>query len=865
MNQPTQSKSGPNGGTGGATASSGGVLPGTADVVIIGAGIVGSSLVKHLAEAGWRNMVLLDQGPLPDPGGSTGHASNFIFPVDHHRHVTELTVESMNQFRDLGTLTTCGGIEVARNDAGHDELRRRLASAKSWGVDAELIDPRRVRELAPLVDTSLLTGGFHTPSAAVVDPLLTGELLRASAFDAGALQLFDDTEVTGLLTEHAASGGPARITGVRTTAGDIATGTVVIACGVWSPKIGAMAGAHLPLTPAVHQMINLGPLPGFEASGVEIDTPIIRDMTAKMYERQRWGEMQIGSYAHRAILHEPESLARVGAAALSPTQLPLSEADFSEPLEHARQLFPILRDPLLQRTLAIDGLLSLTPDGGALLGPTPEVEGLWSAAAVWIREAPAVGKYLAQWMTGGSAEIDLHADDIARFHPAQRTRSHVRARADEGFPKTYGIVHPREQYLSARGLRLSPIHARHLDNEAEFFETAGWERPQWFASNADLLDEFGDAVPRRSREWDARWHSPISAAEHLCLRDRGVMVDLSAFAQFDIAGPGALDFLQSLAMAQVDRPVGRIIYTPLLDHHGGFRSDLTLVRLGIGHYRVITGASDAGRDHAWLRNHLPADGSVHLADLTAATATIGLWGPKAREVLASVSANDVSDAAFGFGTAAHITVRDIPVLALRISYVGELGWELHTEVDQGLRLWDALAEAGRRYDIRPAGIGVYGTSARLEKGYRLMGAELSTDYNPVEAGLALPRVKEAEFIGKQAYLRARDRESAAVLCTLGLDAPAPGADPARYPGGNEPILDLDGEVIIDARGRRSYVTSAGDGPSVGSYLLMAYLPPEHARAGNRLLVEYFAERHRVTVLSAGRTPVFDPGNLRMRG
>lgn len=841
-------------------------LPGSADVVVIGAGIVGSSLVRHLADAGWRNLLLLEQGPLPDPGGSTGHASNFIFPVDHHRNVTELTVESMHQFEGLGVLTTCGGIEVARDDAGQDELRRRLSSAKSWGVDAELIGPDRVGELVPMVDTSLITGGFHTPSAAVVDPVRAGELMRQAALDAGALRIADTVEVTGLITEQPASGGPSRITGVRTSAGDVACEKVVITCGVWSPKIGAMAGARIPLTPAVHQMINLGPIADFVASGVEIDTPIIRDMTAKMYERQRWGELQIGSYAHRGILHDAESLARVGTVPLSPTQLPLSEADFAGPLEHARQIFPVLRDPALQRTLAIDGLLSLTPDGGALLGPTPEVDGLWSAAAVWIREAPAVGKYLAQWMTDGSAEVDLHADDIARFHPSQRTRSFVRARAAEAFPKTYGIVHPREQYASARGLRRSPIHPRHIENRAEFFEAAGWERPQWFASNEDLLEEFGDAVPRRDHEWDARWHSPISAAEHLCLRERGAMIDLSAFAQFDVAGPGAMDFLQSLAMAQIDRPVGRIIYTPLLDPRGGFRSDLTLVRLGTGHYRVITGAADAGRDFAWLRGHLPSDESVHLADLTSATATVGLWGPKARDVLASVSADDVSDGSFGFGTARNITVGDIPVLALRISYVGELGWELHTSVDQGLRLWDALAEAGRHHGIRPAGIGVYGTSARLEKGYRLMGAELSADYNPVEAGLALPRVKEADFVGKDAYLRAREGgDPAAVLCTLGLDAQAPEAGPARFPTGSEPILDAAGETITDARGRRSYVTSAGDGPSAGSYLLMAYLPPEHAREGNRLQVEYFDRHHPVTVLSAGRTPVFDPENLRMKG
>lgn len=826
-------------------------FPDRAQVVVIGAGIVGNAVVHHLARLGWRDVLLVDKGPLPDPGGSTGHASNFVFPVDHSREITLLTGDSSRQYAELDTLTTCGGIEVARTEERVQELHRRMSSARAWGIDAELISPAEVAEKVPFLDPSVVLAGFWTPSVAVVDPLRAGELMRERATAAGALTVSALTEVLAIDTE----GG--RVTRVRTDRGDVETEYVVVACGVWSPRIAALAGATIPLTPAVHQMIDVGPIAELAETGREIAFPIIRDMDPLMYERQSGPDLEIGSYAHRPILCDPDDIPSIAAAALSPTQLPFTPDDFDPQMEAALELFGgILDRPDAGIRHAINGLLSLTPDGHPLLGET-EVRGLWSAAAVWIKEGPGVGRLIAEWMTCGAPEIDPHASDVARFAPHERTRAHVRARAAEGFNKTYGIIHPREQWSSDRGARRSPFFPREEALGAEFFEVAGWERPQWYRSNEPLVAELG--VEDRPHEWDARWWSPITSAEHLAMRRAVAMIDLSAFSQFAVHGPGALAYLQHLCVAQMDRPVGRVIYTPVLGPDGGFRSDLTVVRLGDDAFRVITGASDGARDLAWFRRHLPADGSVALEDVTSAVCTLGLWGPRARDVLAAITDDDVTDTAFPFATARTVHVGSIPVLALRLSYVGELGWELHTATEHGLRLWDAVAAAGAPHGIVPAGIGVYGTTARIEKGYRLMGHELDAEHGPVEAGLALPRLKEADFVGKAAYTKAREGEPEATLCTLRLDGTT------RFPQGGEPILTPDGARITDRRGRPSYVTSAGTAPSLGTHLMLAYLPPWHAVEGTGLLVEYLGERYPVTVARAGRTPLFDPDDTRMRG
>jgi heterotetrameric sarcosine oxidase gamma subunit len=832
-------------------------LPDRADVVVIGAGIVGNSVVAHLADKGWRSIVQVDQGPLPDPGGSTGHASNFIFPVDHSKEITQLTVDSQRQYEAMGVQTTCGGIELARTPQRMEELRRRMASATAWGVDAELLSRREVTKHLPFINDEVILGGFYTPSASVVDSLHAGTLLRQHALDAGALTVSPYTAVTGIDTDAG------HITGVHTDRGTLATEAVVVACGVWSPVVARMAGGRIPLVPVVHQLIDVGPIPEFEATGTGVAYPMIRDMDTLMYERQDGADMEIGSYAHRPIVHNPEDIPSIEEAALSPTQLPFTEQDFEPQMADALELMPeVLNAPGAGVRHAINGLLSYTADGSPLLGETPEVAGLWSAAAVWIKEGPAVGRMLAQWMTDGATEVDSHSTDIARLYPHQRTRAFVRARAEEGFNKIYGIVHPGEQWESGRDIRRSPFHERTAAAGAVYYETGGWERPHWYESNRELVAEYG--VANRAHEWDRRWWSPIITAEHLALRHNAGMIDLTAFAQFEVAGPGALDYLQGMVVAQLDRPVGRIVYTPVLDPNGGFRSDLTIVRLDADRFRIITGGSDGARDKKWFSDHLPVDGSATLTDVSSAVCTVGVWGPRARDVVAKLAAEDISHEAFPFGAARWVTLGSVDALLVRISYVGDLGWEIHAPFESGGRLWDDLAEAGRPQGLVPVGAGVYGATGRMEKGYRLMGHELEAEYDPVEAGLALPRVKQQDFIGKDAYLAAREGEPAATLCTLTVESHRSEHGIDRFPLGHEPILDRNGRPIVDAKGRRSFVTSAGSGPSLGKHLLMSYLPPEHAVEGNRLQVEYMGEHYPVKVARVGRTPLFDPEDTRMK-
>ena len=507
-------------------------------------------------------------------------------------------------------------------------------------------------------------------------------------------------------------------------------------------------------------MISVGPVPLFADTVGEITYPIVRDMDTNMYERQHGGDLEVGSYAHRPILMEPDDIPSIAASALSPTELPFTQEDFEPQLEHALELVPdILGDERVGIRHSINGLLSLTPDGMPILGETPEVKGLWSAAAIWIKEAPGIARTVAEWMTHGTPEIDPHASDIARFYDHHRTAAHIDARSAEGFNKTYGIVHPMEQWASNRDVRLSPINARQRELGAVFFEAAGWERPFWYGANERLLGEYGDRVMPRAAEWESRWWSPIINAEHLAMRDRVGMVDLAAFAIFDVSGPGAIAYLQGLVVNQVDVPVGRVVYTPLLNEAGGIVADLTIMRLGHDLFRVVTGGGMGMRDKKWFVDHLPADGSAQLHDATSALVharglgTAGARPPGGRDRRRRVE-------------------RGLPVRDLQ---------DHRHRRRPGARVADLVRRRARLGDLRPdgagpppvghalggrpphgvvaVGIGVYATTGRLEKGYRAHGNELELDFDLVEAGMARPKVKDAG-LRRQGRLPRAAREAA---------------------------------------------------------------------------------------------------------
>ncbi len=833
-------------------------LPAKAKCVVIGAGIVGNSLVYHLAQMGWTDIVQIDKGPLPNPGGSTGHASNFIFPVDHNKEMAALTLDSQRQYIDLGVNTTCGAMEVARTQERMQEFARRMTSSKAWGIESVLLTPEEAVELVPYMDKDVIVGAFYTPSGSVVDSLRAGTIMRERAQEMGALQSFANTEVLDLVVEKG------HIKAVVTDQGTIEADTVVIATGLWGPKLAKMAGAEIPLTPTVHQMKDVGPVPRFMDAKGDIEYPIVRDMDTFMYERQHGTGLEIGSYAHRPILYEPDDVPSNAQAALSPTEFPFTQVDFDLQDEHALELMPeIVGDESVREKYAINGLLSYTPDGMPILGETPEVKGLWSASAVWIKEGPGTGRAVAQLMTRGWSDIDVSASNIARFYEHQKSRKHVKDRVAESFNKTYGIVHPNEQYLSNRNVRLSPYDRRERELGAVFFETAGWERPWWYESNAHLVEKFGDAVMPRTAEWESRWWSPIINAEHLQMRETAGVVDLTAFCIFDIVGPKALDVVQQACVRQMDVAVGRVVYTPVLAANGGFVSDLTVMRLGWDHFRVVTGGAHGMVDLKWFKDLCPADGGAQVQDLTNSYTTLGIWGPNARTIMQSITGADLGNEAFPFGTCKTIEIDTLRVLASRISYVGDLGWELYVPIEQGEALWDRVWKAGQAHGLIAVGIGVYGTTGRLEKCYRAFGNELESDYNAVEAGMTTPKVKAQDFIGKEAHLQQREQAPVTICCSLTVDDHTSSTGEQRYMLGREPILTLDGQTIADAHGRNSYVTSAGSAPSIGKHVLMTYLPPQYAVEGTKLLVEYLGDQYPVTVARVGAKPLFDPENERI--
>ncbi len=837
-------------------------FPTTAKVVVIGAGIVGNCLVGHLARLGWTDLVLLDKGPLPNPGGSTGHASNFIFPVDHNKEMALLGEQSANQYRDMQLSVDSGGIEVARTQERMDELTRRMTSATAWGIEAHLLTPAQVKEHVPFINEEVIMGGFYCPTVSVVDSLETGTTMRKEAIDKAGCQVFANTEVLDLVTEDSHVPGQTKIKAVVTDKGTIEAEYVVIACGVWSNRIANMADAYIPLVPAVHQMADVGPMDVLAETNNEIGYPIVRDMDTFCYERQSAGSMEVGSYGHRAILHHPDEIPSNEEAALSPTEMPFTPDDFDDQMETAIELMDMLGEAEIK--YAINGLLSLTPDTMPCLGEIPECRNLWSAAAVWVKEGPGMAQVVAEWMTYGYPRvIDVHGADVARFYEEEKSDEHIWARADEHFIKTYGIVHPAEQWESQRNLTVSPYFSRQEELGAFFFSARTWERPQWYTSNEDLVERYG--LTERTNEWDNRWWSPITMGEHLNLRENCGLVDLSAFQVYELEGPGAVEFAEYLAVNKVDKPVGSSTYTPWLTPDGGFHSDLTMMRVAEDKIRIVTGVFDGGRDSFWVKKYLPEDGSVTFKDITMETTTLGLWGPNAPAVLAKICDHDLSQEGSPYGSLRNVEVAGIPCTLFRISYVGDTGWEIYTGWDNGPALWDALMEAGADLGLRPTGGGVYGTSGRIEKGYRLMGAELESEYNPVEAGLARPKVKAADFIGKEAYLKAREAGNEVSMCTLTVESHTDSNGVERYmQGGNEPILTMDGERITDSHGRVSRVTTAGPGPSVGKYLLLAYLPNELAVVGTDLQVMYMNELFPVKV-AAIEGSAFDPEDSRLKG
>ena len=812
-----------------------------ARVVIVGAGIVGCSVAYHLTKLGWRDIVVVEQGPLFETGGSTSHAPGLVFQINPSKTMAGFASYTASLWPKL-TLDgepcakAVGSMEVAWTPERLEELKRRAGVAMSYGVEAHVLSAGEAREKVPML-TDRILGALHVPSDIQTKATRPAEAMAREAERRGA-SFHGDTKVTGFDIV----GG--RIAGVQTTRGNIKADLVVAATGIWAPKVCSLAGVPIPLSPMQHLYAVTAPLPDLAGATEEISQPFLRHQDRAMYFRQVGESYGIGSYRHEPLLLDAEEIREHGDGPIPPAEMPFTPDHFESALEAAGELFPSLKGVGLTRKM--NGMFSFTTDGFPVLGESPQVKGFWSAQAVWITHAAGVGKAVAEWIVDGEPTTDLRESDITRFHPHTRSRPYVRARAAQQYREVYDIIHPLQQMTYPRDLRLTPFHERQKELGAKFFENAGWERPQWYEANAGLLDSLTVTGESRSG-WEARGWSPAVAAEHTATRERVAMFDLTPFAKFEVAGPGALDALQRLASNQMDRPVGSITYTSMLTPTGGIKCDLTVTRLGEQEFMVVTGGAMGLHDLGWIRAHLPEDGSTVVRDATAGLCCIGLWGPRARDLLSDVCGDDVSNEGFPYMTGRPITIGDVPALALRISYVGELGWEIYAPIDYGRRLWDVLWEAGQPLGVIAAGGGAF-DSLRLEKGYRLWGNDIHTEYTPYEAGIGFAvKLRSGDFVGRDALVKLRSQGLTRKLCCMTLD------DPSAVVMGKEPILD--GDRVV------SYVTSAGYGHSIGRGIVYGYLPMSHSDEGTSVDVLYFGNRIPATV---AREPLYDPKGGKMK-
>ncbi len=810
-----------------------------ARLLIVGAGIVGCSAAYHLAKLGWRDILVLDKGELFEVDGSTSHAPGGMFLTNSSKMMVEFAKYSRQWYGELHDASPepliygVGGLEVAYTQARLNELYRRWGWAKAYGLEgAEVISPQEATRLNPLINPKVIHGAYFTPFDAVAKGvrLITAMARAAEAF--GGVTFQGNTPVADLIVERG------RIKGVMTDRGLIEAEAVLWCTNIWGDVLTRKYGVRLPLMAAQHLYTVTEPIAALQGETVEVRHPLMRHQDHSMYFRQQFDCYGVGSYRHEPLMVAPDDVGKSAKRDFTPEH-------FVKGWESTIELMPALKGA--QLAVKFNGMFAFTTDGYPIMGETI-IRGLWACVGSWLTHAGGAGNAIAQWMTFGDPGLDVREADITRFQKHYFTKRYIQARCTQNYREVYDILHPLEQIGDPRNVRLSPFHHRLVQHQAQFFQSVGWEVAQWFEENARLLEKYEERIPQREG-WASRFWSPIQGAEHLAVREGVGMFNLTPLAIIEVKGTGALAFLNRLCANQIDRPVGRVVYTSLLNERGGIVADLTVVRLNADRFWVITGGGGLPHDLAWIERHAQGDGAVTISDISSAWGKIGLWGPKARDVLARVAEEDVSNAAFPYYTMQPLTIDAAPTVALRVSYAGELGWEIYTPTEYALRLWDALWEAGRDHGLVLAGNGAF-DSLRLEKGYRLWGSDIHTDYTPFEAGLEWAvKLNKPDFIGREALIRAKESGLRRKLCCLTLDG-------AGVLMGKEPIFapGEDGKAI-------GYVTSANYGYSVGKFIAYGYLPLEHADVGTKVEIEYFGERLPATVSAE---PLFDPAGARMK-
>ena len=807
-------------------------LPKHAQVVIIGGGVGGCSIAYHLTLMGWKDVVILERHELTS--GSTWHSAGLVGQMRSDVNLTRMMHYSTDLYRRLKDETghdpawrEVGGLRLASSAERMEELKRLVGMAGSFGVPMQLITPKEAYDLFPLMSMEGVVGAAYTPNDGVIDPTGLTNALATGAKQRGA-RIFQDTNVVSIKLKDG------RVHEVVTDKGSIQTEIVVNAAGQWGGEVGRMVGLNLPVVPMAHLYAITKPI-----EGVGHDIPTLRDPDLLVYWREEVGGLTTGGYERNPA---PFGLDGIPLD-FKYTLLPPDWDRFGPLMENSIKRVPVLETAEIRQLL--NGPEGFTPDGEYLLGPTA-VKGFWVACAFCahgLAGAGGIGKTMAEWIIDGHPEWDVWRLDVRRFGSNYNSQDYTVARTIETYSQYYDIHFPGEERLSRRGLRLSPTYYRLREMGCHFGEKTGWERPNWFKPYEEKARHGHEPKGWAHHNW-----SRAIGYEHLMTRQNAGLFDETSFNKFEVRGPGALAFLNYVCANDIDRPIGTVIYTECLNKRGGIECDFTVTRLAEDRFFIITGTAFGQHDLSWLSLNMPEDGSVTIEDVSSSYACLGLWGPKARTILEKITKDDVSNAGFPYLTARYITVGDVPALASRVTYVGELGWEFYCPMEYALRLWDTLWEAGQPEGLVAAGYKAIDT-LRLEKGYRYWSSEISPDYTPYEAGLGFAvKLDKDDFIGREALLEQKKSGLKRKLCCMTL------SDSRTVAQGKEPIRTKDGKII-------GWVAAGGYGYSVGKSIIYAYLPIEYSKAGTELEVEFFGEQVGAVV---AQSPLWDPKGERIR-
>jgi sarcosine dehydrogenase len=800
-----------------------------AQVVIIGGGIVGCSIAYHLTKMGWPDVIIIEKGELTS--GSTWHAAGLVGQLRSHRNITRMLQYSVNLYRSLEKETDlatswkqCGCLHLASTEARLCELRKGATTARSFGLDMHMITPSEALRLFPVLDMGGIIGAAFMPSDGQADPSgLTMALAKGAQNRGATVQL--KTLVTGFEISNN------RVRAVLTDQGTIKCETVVNAAGMWGREIGRMMGVNIPLVPFQHQYLVTEVI-----EGLPPDLPTLRDKDSLLYYKEEVGGLVMGGYERDGI---PWAIKGIPKGFTQE----LLEPDFDhfEPLSAAA----VKRTPCLNQVgiaRMVNGPEAFTPDGNCMLGPAPELGNCFVAVgfnAFGIAAGGGAGRMIAEWIVEGEPSLNIWPLDIRRFGQHHHSLKYVVDRTKEIYGKHYTISWPYEEHDSARGCKRSPLYNILKGKGAVYGSKFGWERANWFApEGGNVEDQPTFGIPN--------WFEYV-ASEHRTARESIVLIDQSSFCKFEVTGPGAQSFLNYLAAGNLEKPIGTTIYTQFCNVRGGIEADITLSRLEENRFFIVTGTAFGVHDLMWLKNHQPSDGSVAIRDVTSSYSMVNVCGPSSRTLLGRLSDDDFSNQGFPFGQCREVIIGYAPVLAIRMTYIGELGYELYLPPEYAGHLYETLWEAGQDLGIKNAGYRAI-DSLRLEKGYCYWSAEVSPDYNPYDAGIGFAvDLNKGPFVGREALLRVREKGPQWKLCTFTLNH-------------DEPKLIHGGEAILWREKVVGVVSSGGFGHTLGKTIAMGYLSASDAGEKKGYSIEIYQERIPAT---RHLKPLYDPERRRI--